>query len=126
MIAPFYTGRPKSAMKPIAADTDSGKFCLRKFGLKAWNAPALQPHDESGDMAESFDFTAAPRLGAPSVVPTLKAQAALAGTKAQSQRQAASPVNPGSKRRGRLQRGTASKAAPRDPASTTPTTRYAS
>ena len=46
------------------------KFCLQKFALKAWNAPALLPHDKSGDMSESFDFTAAPRLGVPSVVPT--------------------------------------------------------
>ena len=46
------------------------KFCLRRFGLKAWNAPALQPNDKSGDMGESFDFTAAPRLAAPSALPT--------------------------------------------------------
>lgn len=45
------------------------KFCLQKFALKAWNAPALLPHDKSGDMSESFDFTTAPRLGVPSVVP---------------------------------------------------------
>ncbi len=46
------------------------KFCLRRFGLRAWNAPALQPHDKSGDMWESFDFTAAPRLAVPSPLPT--------------------------------------------------------
>ena len=46
------------------------KFCLRLFGLRAWNAPALQPADRSGDMWESFDFAAAPRLGVPSPAPT--------------------------------------------------------
>ena len=46
------------------------KFCLRQFALKAWSAPALQSTDKSGDMSESFDFTAAPRLAVPSVVPT--------------------------------------------------------
>jgi hypothetical protein len=45
------------------------KFCLRRFGLKAWNAPALQLHDKSGDMWESFDFAAAPRLAVPSPTP---------------------------------------------------------
>ena len=46
------------------------KFCLRRFGLKAWNAPALKPGDKSGDLWESFDFTAPPRLAVPSPVPT--------------------------------------------------------
>ena len=46
------------------------KFCIRRFALQAWNAPALKPHDKSGDMWESFDFTTPPRLGVPSVVPT--------------------------------------------------------
>jgi phospholipase C len=46
------------------------KFCLRLFGLKAWNAPALQAHDKSGDMWESFDFAAPPNLTVPPTVPT--------------------------------------------------------
>jgi len=46
------------------------KFCLRLFSLKAWNAPALQPGDKSGDLWEAFDFTAPPRLGLPTTVPT--------------------------------------------------------
>jgi phospholipase C len=45
------------------------KFCLRLFGLPAWNAPALQPGDRSGDMWECFDFTSLPRLGVPPTVP---------------------------------------------------------
>jgi phospholipase C len=45
------------------------KFCLRLFGLPPWDVPALKPNDPSGDMWESFDFDAAPRLGAPSTVP---------------------------------------------------------
>jgi len=46
------------------------KFCLWLFGLKPWNVPALQPNDRSGNMTESFDFTAPPRLAVPSTVPT--------------------------------------------------------
>ena len=45
------------------------KFCLRLFGLSAWNVPALAPGDPSGDLFESFDFTASPRLGVPTIVP---------------------------------------------------------
>ena len=45
------------------------KFCLRRFGLKAWNVPALAPSDTSGDMWESFDFSAPPRLAVPATVP---------------------------------------------------------
>ena len=45
------------------------KFCLRLFNLRAWNAPALKPGDPSGDLFEAFDFTAAPRLAIPSMVP---------------------------------------------------------
>jgi len=45
------------------------KFCLRLFGLKAWNAPALATGDPSGDLFEAFDFTAPPRLAVPSIVP---------------------------------------------------------
>ena len=45
------------------------KFCLRRFGLKAWNAPALKPGDKSGDMWESFEFNAPRRLAVPSAVP---------------------------------------------------------
>jgi phospholipase C len=46
------------------------KFCLRRFGLKPWDAPALAAADPSGDMWECFDFTAAPRLAAPPTQPT--------------------------------------------------------
>jgi phospholipase C len=47
------------------------KFCLHTFGLAAFGAPpaALQAGDPSGDMRDCFDFTAAPRLGVPSIVP---------------------------------------------------------
>jgi phospholipase C len=45
------------------------KFCLRRFGLNAWNAPALQPGDKAGDMWESFDFAAPPRLAPPTTNP---------------------------------------------------------
>jgi phospholipase C len=45
------------------------KFCLRLFGLPAWNAPALDPHDPSSDMWDCFDFTAAPRPAPPSPQP---------------------------------------------------------
>ena len=45
------------------------KFCLRLFGLPAWNAPALAPGDRSGDMWDCFDFNAPPRLGPPSTQP---------------------------------------------------------
>jgi phospholipase C len=45
------------------------KFCLRLFGLKAWNVPALAPADKSGDMWDCFDFTAPPRLAPPSTQP---------------------------------------------------------
>jgi phospholipase C len=41
------------------------KFCLRVFGVAAWDVPALQPGDKSGDMFECFDFAATPRLGPP-------------------------------------------------------------
>jgi len=46
------------------------KFCLRLYGLPAWNAPALAAGDPSGDLFESFDFAAPPRLAVPSIVPT--------------------------------------------------------
>jgi phospholipase C len=45
------------------------KFCLRLFGLKPWNAPALQPTDKADDMWASFDFAAPPRLGVPGTIP---------------------------------------------------------
>jgi len=45
------------------------KFCIRVFGLAAWNVPALAKGDPSGDLFEAFDFTAAPRLGIPSMTP---------------------------------------------------------
>jgi phospholipase C len=45
------------------------KFCLRLFGLKPWDVPALAAGDPSGDMWESFDFNSAPRLNPPSPVP---------------------------------------------------------
>jgi len=45
------------------------KFCLRLFGLPAWNAPALQAGDASGDLWECFDFQSAPRPAAPGFVP---------------------------------------------------------
>lgn len=45
------------------------KFCLRTFGLQAWNAPALAQADPSGDMWECFDLQAAPRLAAPGTQP---------------------------------------------------------
>jgi phospholipase C len=45
------------------------KFCLRLFGLPAWNVPALAADDPSGDMWECFDFNAAPRLSAPDPTP---------------------------------------------------------
>lgn len=45
------------------------KFCLRLFGLKAWNVPALAPADKSGDMWDCFDFAAPPRLAPPSTKP---------------------------------------------------------
>ena len=45
------------------------KFCLRLFGLPAWNVPALAHGDRSGDMWDCFDFTAAPRLAPPSTKP---------------------------------------------------------
>ena len=41
------------------------KFCLRLFGLNAWDVPALAAGDPSGDMWECFDFNAAPRLAVP-------------------------------------------------------------
>jgi phospholipase C len=43
------------------------KFCLRLFNLKGWNAPALTSTDPSGDLFESFDFVAPPRLSIPSI-----------------------------------------------------------
>jgi phospholipase C len=46
------------------------KFCLRLFALTPWNAPALKVGDPSGDLWETFDFAAPPRLGLPSTVPT--------------------------------------------------------
>jgi len=46
------------------------KFCIRLFGLPAWNAPALSASDPSGDMWNCFDFHAPPRLEVPAVVPT--------------------------------------------------------
>ena len=49
------------------------KFCLRLFGLQPWDVPALTPNDPSGDMWESFDFNAAPRLGPPSTEPRANA-----------------------------------------------------
>ncbi|MGH8305809.1 MAG: phospholipase C [Steroidobacteraceae bacterium] len=45
------------------------KFCLRLFALPAWSAPALMANDPSGDLFESFDFTASPRLAVPTIVP---------------------------------------------------------
>jgi phospholipase C len=45
------------------------KFCIRLFGLTAWNAPALAKGDPSGDLFEAFDFAAQPRLGIPSIIP---------------------------------------------------------
>jgi phospholipase C len=45
------------------------KFCLRLYGIPPWNVPALAPGDLSGDMWESFDFAAPPRLAPPSTVP---------------------------------------------------------
>ena len=45
------------------------KFCLRLFALQGWNAAALRPGDPSGDLFEAFDFTAAPRLAVPRIVP---------------------------------------------------------
>jgi hypothetical protein len=39
------------------------------FGLQPWDVPALMPNDPLGDMWESFDFNAAPRLGPPLTVP---------------------------------------------------------
>jgi phospholipase C len=45
------------------------KFCIRLFGLKAWNVPALAANDPAGDLFECFDFTAPPRLAVPSVTP---------------------------------------------------------
>jgi phospholipase C len=45
------------------------KFCLRLFGLKPWNAPALTAQDKSGDMWDCFDFGAHPRLGIPPTTP---------------------------------------------------------
>jgi len=41
------------------------KFCLRLFALPRWNVPALAPGDRSGDLWESFDFQAPPRLSPP-------------------------------------------------------------
>jgi len=45
------------------------KFCLRLFGLTAWNIPALAKGDPAGDLFEAFDFVAPPRLALPSVIP---------------------------------------------------------
>ena len=45
------------------------KFCLRLFALKSWNAAALRAGDPSGDLFEAFDFTTAPRLAVPRIVP---------------------------------------------------------
>ena len=45
-------------------------FHVMQFGLKRWNAPALQPGDLAGDMSKSFDVVAPPRLAVPSQVPT--------------------------------------------------------
>ncbi len=46
------------------------KFCLRTFGLQPFSsAPAFAPGDRSSDMWDCFDFTAPPRLGAPSSQP---------------------------------------------------------
>ena len=45
------------------------KFCIRLFGLTAWNVPALAVGDPSGDLFESFDFAAPPRIGVPTMVP---------------------------------------------------------
>jgi phospholipase C len=45
------------------------KFCLRLFGLTAWNTPALAKGDPAGDLFEAFDFAAPPRLALPSVIP---------------------------------------------------------
>jgi phospholipase C len=45
------------------------KFCLRLFGLTAWNIPALAKGDPAGDLFETFDFAAPPRLALPSVIP---------------------------------------------------------
>jgi phospholipase C len=41
------------------------RFCLRMFGLAAWDAPALPRATPSGDMWECFDFRAAPPLDPP-------------------------------------------------------------
>ncbi len=45
------------------------KFCIRVFGLKPWNVPALAKNDPSGDLFEAFDFHAPPRLKIPATIP---------------------------------------------------------
>jgi len=45
------------------------KFCIRLFGLTAWNTSALAKGDPAGDLFEAFDFAAPPRLGLPSLIP---------------------------------------------------------
>jgi phospholipase C len=45
------------------------KFCLRLFALAAWGAPALSSTDKSGDLWSAFDFSTAPRLAPPPVLP---------------------------------------------------------
>ena len=45
------------------------KFCIRLFGLTAWNTSALAKGDPAGDLFEAFDFAAPPRLALPSVIP---------------------------------------------------------
>jgi phospholipase C len=53
----------------VYSHTSVVKFCLRRFGLPAWDVPALAPGDPSGDMWESFDFVSPPRLDPPSTTP---------------------------------------------------------
>ncbi|MDB6105392.1 MAG: hypothetical protein JWO52_5391, partial [Gammaproteobacteria bacterium] len=45
------------------------KFCLRNFGLPSLGGFDALPNDKSDDMWGCFDFTAPPRLGAPTFVP---------------------------------------------------------
>jgi len=45
------------------------KFCLRNFGLPSLGGFDALPNDRSDDMWGCFDFTAPPRLGAPTFAP---------------------------------------------------------
>ncbi len=61
---------PKTpSITPSIPTSSVVKFCIRLFGLSAWNAPALAKGDPAGDPFEAFDFAAPPRLGVPSVIP---------------------------------------------------------